>query len=156
MSMHLRIEEIPPTGALVFVSGAITEEADFRPLTTLADVGVLRLDLGDVEQINSCGTREWIHFVTRLTRSGRPFELVRCSPAIVRQLNMISNFRGGGSVRSVLLPYFCADCGHQDAVLLDLPPPAAADAIPDLRPCPICGATAEFDDLPDSYLSFTH
>lgn len=154
MTMHLRIEELPHAGSLVFVTGSITEEADFRPLVNLPDGGVLRLDLGDVEQINSCGTREWIHFVTRLSRAGRDFELVRCSPAIVRQLNMISNFRGAGRVRSVLLPYFCAECGHQDAILLDLPP-ASADSIPDLRPCSTCGSTAEFDDLPDSYLSFT-
>lgn len=154
MSMNLRIEELPHAGSLVFVDGSITEEADFRPLVNLPSDGVLRLDLGDVEQINSCGTREWIHFVTRLSRAGRAFELVRCSPAIVRQLNMISNFRGAGQVRSVLLPYFCADCGHQDAVLLDLPVPSR-DVIPDLRPCTACGATAEFDDLPDSYLSFT-
>jgi anti-anti-sigma regulatory factor len=156
MSMRLRIEELAPGGPLVEVSGSITEEADFRPLIQLATSGTLHLDLADVDQINSCGTREWIHFVAGLGRTGRSFELLRCSPAIVRQLNMISNFRGAGKVRSVILPYFCAGCGQQDTVLLALDPGKDLPQIPDLRTCSACGETAEFDDLPDSYLSFTH
>ncbi|MCK6547394.1 hypothetical protein L6R52_16210 [Myxococcota bacterium] len=155
MNLHWTIEEHANFGRTVLLSGCITEEADFLPLTSLSGDDPLRLDLSGVEQINSCGVREWIHFVTCLTRGARPFELLRCSPAIVRQLNMISNFRGGGLIRSVMLPYYCADCSKEQHRLLELnggaPPP-----IEDVVTCVSCGGPAEFDDLPNTYMAFLH
>jgi ABC-type transporter Mla MlaB component len=142
-------------GRVLVLSGFITEEADFRPLVALPADGPLRLDLAGVEQINSCGVREWIHFVRSLREAGRAFEFLRCSPAIVRQLNTISNFRGGGLVRSVLLPYYCASCGTEDRRPLDLPPPGRPlPAIEEAIACAKCQAQSEFDDLPDTYLAF--
>lgn len=154
MDMQLKIETRPGTGWLVQVSGAITERADFRALTGLAETAPLCLDLARVEQINSCGVREWIHFVRRLSDLEHPFELVQCSPAIVRQINMISNFCGTGAVRSVLLPYYCGACGREETRLLELPPRGRrADIEPSIA-CGGCGQAAEFDDLPEAYLTF--
>lgn len=154
MTMHWEIDQAPGSSPLVRVSGRITEEADFQTLAAIAQEDTLRLDLQGVEQINSCGVREWIHFVTGLTRVGRKFELVRCSPAIVRQLNMISNFRGGGCVCSVMLPYYCSECGHEEHRLLEIAGPGVQPDIIETIDCTGCGGTAEFDDLPDSYLAF--
>lgn len=154
MAMQLKIEEQRGFGWLVRVSGAITEQADFRALTGLAETAPLRLDLAGVEQINSCGVREWIHFVRRLSSLPHPFELVGCSPAIVRQINMISNFCGSGTVRSVLLPYYCEPCGHEEMRMLDLPARGTKPDIEQIIACGKCGASAEFDDLPDAYLTF--
>lgn len=154
MSMQLKIEDQPGFGWLVRVSGAITERADFRALTGLAETAPLRLDLAGVEQINSCGVREWIHFVRRLSGLAHPFELVRCSPAIVRQINMISNFCGSGAVRSVLLPYYCGECGQEELRMLELPAHGQRPEIEQSIACGKCGESAEFDDLPDAYLTF--
>lgn len=139
---------------LVLISGFITEEADFQSFAALEGGDLLRLDLAGVEQINSCGVREWIHFVRRLAKSNRAFELVRCSPAIVRQLNTISNFRGGGAVRSVMLPYFCADCEREEQRLLEIPTSGPPPAIEESLPCSSCKGSMEFDDLPNSYMAF--
>lgn len=154
MNMRWQIQKLPEAGKLVLLSGAITEESDFRPLTQMAGPEPLCLDLGGIDQINSCGVREWIHFVTHLTRAAQSFELVRCSPAIVRQLNMISNFRGGGKVRSVLLPYICASCNHEDLLPLVLPVAGPPPSIEEVLTCPTCGGDLEFDDLPSSYVAF--
>lgn len=137
----------------VALSGSITESAQLQAIAGVAGSGPLRLDVGDVEQVNSCGVREWIHFVQQLADRATPLELVSCPPVFVRQLNMISNFGGNARVRSVLLPYWCRSCGHEDLVEHD---PFSGAPLPETRPCSACGATAEFDDLPDTYLSFSH
>jgi len=153
MSFHWDVEQAPDQEAVILLSGSITEETDFQPIIEFGGTAPLRLDLAGIELINSCGVREWIHFVGALSRARRPFELRRCSPAIVRQLNIISNFRGGGVVRSVMLPYFCPACGQEEQVLLELAgggPPVIREE----QECPHCGATAEFDDISATYLSF--
>jgi len=153
MTMHWAVENLGD-GRRIFVSGAITEEADFQPLIALGGDGRLSLDLAGVEEINSCGVREWIHFVRRLSEQAPSYDLVRCSPAIVRQLNMVSNFRGSGRVGSVMLPYYCGGCGEEQFRLLELPPEGASPAIANFVPCTSCGGEAEFDDLPESYVGF--
>jgi len=154
MTMHWIVENLSD-GSRIFLSGAITEESDFRPLVALGSAGRLILDLADVDEINSCGVREWIHFVRNLAERSPGYELARCSPAIVRQLNAVSNFRGNGKVGSVMLPYFCASCGGEQFRLLALEhEDHVGPVITDRVPCGQCGADAEFDDLPDSYLGF--
>jgi hypothetical protein len=153
VSMRWSIQDDLSARRLV-LAGAITEEADFSFLDALRGAERVAIELGDVEQINSCGVREWIHFVTRLSAAALPAELVRCSPAFVRQLNMISNFRGSAQVRSVLAPYYCEGCGHEETVEVALPegqdPPPLAPTVT----CPRCGGEAEFDDLINTYLAF--
>lgn len=153
MSMRWAVES-QSSGHVVRISGSITEEADLHALVALGDGGKLRLDLAGVDEINSCGVREWIRFVRRVSETARDLELVRCSPAIVRQLNMVSNFRGAGKVTSVMLPYYCATCGAEQEQLLDVPAPGSPLQIPPSVPCRNCGGAAEFDDLPDSYMGF--
>jgi eukaryotic-like serine/threonine-protein kinase len=136
---------------LASLAGDITEESDFSTIVNCGTPKVV-LDLADIRRINSTGVREWIKFVTSLAKSGKIFRLERCSVAIVHQLNMISNFRGGGEVRSVLAPYYCPECDHNHLHLVDVSAPTAK--IEATLPCPSCGADMEFDELPDSYLSF--
>ena len=137
---------------LIVLTGAITEDADLGALAALDVAGNLAIDLAGVEQINSCGVREWIHFVRKLADADRSFELVRCSPAIVRQLNTIANFRGAGQVRSVMLPYYCPSCRSEERRAMELD--GGERTIPEELPCPKCGGTMEFDDLPATYVSF--
>ncbi len=153
MSMRWAVES-QSSGHVVRISGSITEEADLHALVALGDGGTLRLDLAGVDEINSCGVREWIRFVRRVSETARGLELVRCSPAIVRQLNMVSNFRGAGQVTSVMLPYYCASCGTEQEQLLEVPEGGSPPQIPTSITCRHCGGAAEFDDLPDSYMGF--
>ena len=136
----------------VRLSGIINEAADFASLLDPLEDGALRLDLSGITLINSCGIREWVRFVARLDRPGRDIEFVRCSPAIVRQLNLISNFCGPGVVRSVLLPYFCDACGVEITRGMELDD--AQVTVDEVIACEGCGGEAEFDDLVDRYLAF--
>jgi ABC-type transporter Mla MlaB component len=146
--------ETGAAGPVIMISGYITEEADFRPIVGLRHPGTLRLDLAAVEQVNSTGVRGWIQFLRTVAQGGQQVELLRCSPAIVRQLNTLANFRGAAAVRSVLLPYYCVDCGRQDHRVLELPADGPPPSIEEAIPCPDCGRSAEFDDLPKTYMAF--
>lgn len=152
MSVSWIIEERAGRAPRARLSGRITEEATFDELIELGRASGITLNLAHVEQINSCGVREWILFMRRLEDAAGPLILEQCSPAIVRQLNMISNFAGRATVSSVLLPYYCEDCGAEENVAIDVA--AAGNGIVETRPCASCGSVAEFDDLPDTYLSF--
>ncbi len=152
MSLRWNVQTSPGGEHTVSLHGRITEEADFRPLLELAGEASLHLDLEGVEQINSCGVREWILLTRELDGLPASVQLERCSPAIVRQLNMISNFSGGAPIRSVMLPYYCDACGQEHTHAMSLSDHDTR--IEETRSCPHCGELAEFDDLPDAYLLF--
>ncbi|MEQ8277188.1 MAG: hypothetical protein RMA76_30790 [Deltaproteobacteria bacterium] len=136
------------------VDGAITEDTDFSDYLG-APGEVLRLDLSGVARINSCGVREWLNFVRAVEASGGRVILERCSSAIVGQLNLIYNFTGKhGEVCSVLAPYACDDCGHEEDRLIELEAGADVEALTGPSDCPSCNAQMEFADLPDYYLQF--
>jgi anti-anti-sigma regulatory factor len=150
LTMRISNEANGTTRAIL--SGDITEDSDFARLAA-ATSNLLVIDLADVRRINSTGVREWIKFVNQMHRQGRALLFERCSVAIVQQLNMISNFRGSGRVRSVLAPYYCEGCDENHVELIDLekgPPPKLALTLP----CPRCGSAMEFDEIPESYLAF--
>lgn len=134
------------------LSGSITEASDFSPLLGRQDPRVV-IDLMEVERINSGGVGVWVSFITSLSAPPREVILDRCSAPMVHQLNMISNMRGRARVRSVMLPYLCADCGYEYHGLLNLEV-APPSSITKASPCPQCGGTMEFDDLAEMYFSF--
>jgi DNA-directed RNA polymerase subunit RPC12/RpoP len=64
---------------------------------------------------------------------------------IVRQMNMISQFRGHGIVRSAYAPYYCATCNKEQLRLIDL----GSDVTTQLRKpmlCPTCDSPIELDE----------
>ena len=148
-----RIRERPGMTTVEFV-GEIDENADFADLRRRLR-GPVAFMLGEVRRINSCGVREWVNFVRDLPHVTE-LTFSHCSPAIVTQLNMIYNFRGRAKIRSFCAPYVCDACGREEEQLIDVPSQAGAAGRPSLPTfaCPDCGATMEFDDLPERYLSF--
>lgn len=153
MSVSWTLQPSPSGPTTVLLVGSITEDVDLTPLIEVASSSRLVLDLHDIAQINSCGVREWIHFVRGLSQEGHPYSFVRCSPAIVRQLNMISNFAGTAAIESVMLPYYCDNCSHEESREL----PLGEGPLPNIEAvaaCPVCGDELTFDDLAETYLSF--
>ena len=152
-SLTWRIEEVEG-GTKVALAGEIDEHADFGPLRAELR-GDVELDLGGIRRINSCGVREWVNFVRDVPHASS-LTFRACSTAFVTQLNMIFNFRGPATIRSFYAPYVCDACGREEEQLIDVPSQAGAAGRPSLPTfaCPDCGATMEFDDLPERYLSF--
>jgi hypothetical protein len=143
-----------PEGVEVSLGGDLDENADFSELRSLLH-GRVSMHLGAVERINSCGVREWVNFMRALDGFSMVTELEMhaCSPAVVGQLNTISNFRGMGRVASLLAPYLCERCDVEETRLVEVALRPVETALPSF-PCPRCGEPMEFDDLPDRYLSF--
>jgi len=135
---------------LVALNGEFTEASDFASLLPQL-ASPVTLDLSGVRRINSAGVREWVNFAAALRKQANDVVLERCSVPVVHQMNMIANFRGDSPVRSIYAPYFCTSCNREHAELVEL---SQNVSLADSLPCPKCGATMEFDDLPDQFLSF--
>lgn len=139
-------------GSRISFAGELSEEADFTPLLKEEFKQRLLVDFSEVSRVNSCGLRAWMEFVFQLNGRGVRLVLERCSPAIVSQLNMISNFGGvGAEVRSVLAPYYCEACDIENCFLLDF---SLSQEVEMTMKCAQCGGTMEFSEIPSYYFSF--
>jgi hypothetical protein len=136
------------------LTGVIDEDSMLAGIFTGLKPHVV-VDLRGIVHINSCGIRTWINVMTECT-AGRKVEYVNCSPVIVRQFSMISNFGVHGAVVSFMLPYYCPRCDTEHDIgvetreyLRDHPgfdAPAAT--------CPSCAGALEFDDIESKYFFF--
>jgi hypothetical protein len=132
--------------------GPVNEDSDFDALKAEIKSGArIRFDMSEIGRVNSCGVREWVNFVRSLP-STCTLELDKCPPAVVSQLNMISNFAGGARVLSVHAPFVCPQCGGEESVLVQV----ERGRLPELpeRQCRSCSSAMEFDDVEDSYFAF--
>lgn len=112
------------------------------------------LDLGGLRRINSLGVRSWVDFVGSL--AGRKLVFRRCSPAFVDQLNTVSDFRGEGTIESILAPYVCETSGnvfYEELVIGKDISSGSYNALSG-RPCTECPKPLVFDDLPERYFHF--
>ncbi len=108
----------------------------------------------DLSRINSMGVKLWINYFSSKVKQGATLSLVECSPAIVKQINLISNFTCGGSVESIYVPFLCSSCSTEFNALLkteDLK--KNPDQDPEV-PCTKCNGKATFDDLREEYFAF--
>ena len=154
--MDASIEEEGPDRVRLTLTGTIDEYADFEPLLEGLDGKELHIDLIGIERINSIGVRNWTTFLQRACEQSSAVVLERCAPMMVQQFNLIGTALGRASCRSVMLPYYCLDCGDTLQKLLKLSEEVDVTvASIDLEiECPSCGGEMEFDDLPEMYLGF--
>lgn len=139
--------------AHVTIAGAITELADFSKVKALK--GVARIDISGVERINSLGVRNWTLFVRDAEAGGLAITFERCSPVIVEQIAMISNFFGTrAQVASLLVPYFCEGCSTEHTQLIERAPKSPI-AVPPVNTCPKCGKPATVDEPENMYASLS-
>jgi hypothetical protein len=134
---------------VVSLTGSIDETANFDVLRTLPSP--LTFDLGGIRRINSMGVRQWIDLVQELEANGVTVVFERCSPVLVTQMGMISNFMGRSShVRSILVPYLCPSCESDTAQLFEVRP-GVLNALLKPMACPKCQATMLLDEGPETY-----
>ena len=137
----------------VKLGGTIDEDNDLGPLAGHIRGKTVIVDLGRITEINNCGVRDWVRWLEDVQQKSQVV-LVECSPAIVAQLNLVSNFAGNGYIKSFYVPYFCQACNSEKAMLVDmdeLPPDTFTS--PTCR-CDACDAIMAFDDLEESYFRF--
>ena len=92
------------------VAGVIDEDNRLENSLKKLEGQTVVIDLADVKRINSCGVRDWVNWLTSLADQNRQAILVRCSPCIVTQLNLVHNFVGKAMVKSFFTPHFCPPC----------------------------------------------
>lgn len=140
--------------ARVHFSGEMNETTDFSELAAWLS-GPVEFNLEEVSHINSIGTREWIRFVRGLAGVS-VLTLACCSIAVVRQLNLISNFGGDAQIRSFYAPYRCSGC-HEEVVKLiwaEMLAPKHLELELPIFTCELCSEPLRFDDLEEYYMGF--
>lgn len=115
----------------------------------------LHFNLSQIGNFNSCGIREWIHFLNEIEKISRTLSFDGCSVAVVDQVNMVPDTARGVAITSFFAPYFCEDHGE---MVLEI---KVKDQLKYLRSkvapvlvCPECQNELEFDALEESYFLF--
>lgn len=100
---------------LVKITGSINEDLKFPPPLE-GGAKEAEVDFGSVTDINSCGIREWIKWVSAM--SDRVFYFVHCPKIIVDQINMVEGFLPKNSrVNSFYVPIFNEVSGEEKDLL---------------------------------------
>jgi anti-anti-sigma regulatory factor len=150
------VKEQQGKALVVRLVGSIEESVSFDQLIGVpqAPTDELQINCKGVVRINSVGVKTWIKYFQSLSSRGIKLKFVELSTALVEQMNFISNFRCGGEVESIYVPFACEKC-HSELVGL-----FRVDAlkkmqckIPPLQ-CSKCGGKAVFDDVPEEYFGF--
>jgi hypothetical protein len=108
-----------------------------------------------VDRINSCGVRDWVNWISAVEEKGFKVVLIRCSPSIVTQINLVTNFVGGAIVHSFQAPYYCPSCDREYLKLIETESLMGQRPVraPSFR-CSECGGVLDFDDIEESYFAF--
>jgi hypothetical protein len=116
--------------------------------------GKVRFNCKGIQRINSVGVKNWVRYFESLKKTSLNIVFEHCSPAIVEQVNMISNFLQGYPMVSVYVPFACTKCGSELVGHFEVEALKKLKfEIPTLN-CTKCGGVAEFDDIPEEYFNF--
>ena len=150
---HLSVRRVESgTVTTLFLEGTLDATAALE-WSEFGDLrGSVRLHLRGLTRIDSCGVRQWLHFV-RQCPPEIELEYEQCSVAFVRQLNLIADFLGKGRVRSLLLPLVCEACDFETEHLVLLHELLESNNHADVQGgCPYCQGPLVADYLPEEYL----
>ena len=137
----------------VTLKGEIDESVNL--LTLLGEpVPKMHFVLKEVNRINSMGVKAWLTYVKICLDKGTQMVLSECSPVIVEQLNLISNFAPANSVVSLYAPFSCEECNSEFVALYQAADVKARKVNLEKTKCPGCGGAAELDDSPEMFFAF--
>ncbi len=148
------VEERRGGASVIKLAGTLGEHNKLRDLVASVTNEKTLINLAGVERIDSVGTRDWVNWLATLESKGIRPVLVACSPAFVMQLNLVRNFAGNATVKSVQVPYHCAPCDKAKTLLVNVedlgPRPYRAPRCT----CDVCGISMTFVDQTGAYFSF--
>jgi hypothetical protein len=130
----------------VSLIGELTEAANIEPLLRVTPPVVL--ELSGLRYINTPGSLLLSNLLEKL--QGR-VSAERCSPTVVRQLNLLPALSDLLPVKSVILPHECPTCHVEHNVLIEI-----EDGTPVLltRRCGTCFGLLEPDEPTSTYFAF--
>ena len=119
--------------------------------------GRLTIDLEGLTAINSTGGRIWSGWISNLSVA-KGIILTKCSPSFIHQMNVLVGFVGPNArVESFFVPYYCASCGADKAILYEVPPSVKTPAdlkIKESLTCSACAKDMQFDVVKERYFNF--
>lgn len=152
-NLDITIEEHDERVIYTFV-GEVDENFSHKRVPNIAK-NTIELRLGEIEQFNSVGIREWIFMIQHLKTKGQ-LVLRDCSVAVIDQINMVPDSLGNGIIESFYAPYYC-ECGievnkkiesvkFEDQLTQFIAPSFTCE----------CGRALDFDALEESYFQFVN
>ena len=136
--------------------GVLDEDNLLANLISQIQGRLLLIDMAEMERINSCGVRDWVNWLNQIQALGLQVILLRCSPAVVAQANMVTNFSADAFIHSFYAPYVHPDTGEEQSVLL------FTEDLRQVRPIKApkiysdSGEELEFDEFEESYFAFVN
>ena len=136
------------------LKGILDEDNLLSNLLSQIQGRLLLIDMAEIERINSCGVRDWVNWNNQIQALGIAVILLRCSPVVVAQANMVTNFAADAFIHSFYAPYVHPDTGEEQSVLLFTEEirktfPVSAPKIYNEN-----GEELEFDEFEESYFAF--
>jgi hypothetical protein len=122
----------------------------------LVKKSVINFELAHINNFNSCGIREWIYLVKKISALGN-LVFKECSVTMIDQINMVPDSLGSGYIQSFHAPYYC-ECGGEVNRLIkvnEAQESLSSRTAPELM-CEKCGNPLEFDALEESYFLFAN
>lgn len=152
--MKLGRLDVEVAGNRITMAGRIDEGVALSELLPHVPAGEVVIDTSAVVFINSIGLREWMRFISVLSKR-TAVVLERVADVLMTQMNLIPQLASSATVRSFHAQYVCPACGAEDQPVVDAVVHAQAlRAMQAPRlPCPECGAQMELGDFPERYLS---
>jgi hypothetical protein len=120
--------------------------------------GQLSINMEKLEMMNSLGCRKWTIWVKTQAVAKGGVTLVKCSPAVVNQINVLQGFLPEHArVASFFVPYYCEGCGHEDRILLTNGHEYDGNghlSFSEELPCPSCKAIMAMEVVRERYFKF--
>ena len=82
------------------LKGILDEDNLLANLLSQIQGRLLLIDMAEIDRINSCGVRDWVNWLNQIQALGIAVILLRCSPAVVSQANMVTNFAADAFIHS--------------------------------------------------------
>ena len=116
------------------------------------------IDLSRVSEINSCGVREWLIMLERLSSKIRPY-FRGISEFVVEQANMVPAVLGRdpSRIESFQVPFHCLPCGNRHVrpmIPSDIQWKEEEAPLIPVQKCPKCGGDMNFDSILEEYFYF--
>ena len=136
------------------LKGILDEDNLLSNLLSQIQGRLLLIDMAEIERINSCGVRDWVNWNNQIQALGIGVILLRCSPVVVSQANMVTNFAADAFIHSFYAPYVHPDTGEEQSVLLFTEEIRKSNPVSAPKIYNENGEELEFDEFEESYFAF--
>lgn len=136
------------------LKGILDEDNLLSNLLSQIQGRLLLIDMAEIERINSCGVRDWVNWNNQIQALGIAVILLRCSPVVVSQANMVTNFAADAFIHSFYAPYVHPDTGDEQSVLLFTEEIRKSSPVSAPKIFNENGEELEFDEFEESYFAF--